>query len=156
MNRQRLNAFSAHCKKHRENKAKTSRLSIKNHPSWFACGLASLFQMQLKHSRICALRKRNCPLACSLEPLSSTRHWVKDHMNAKMILAALALSLSIAACAKKDEAPAADTAPAATETAPAAEPAPAETPPADQAPADATPAPADSGSATPPADAPKQ
>ena len=79
-------------------------------------------------------------------------------MNAKMILAALALSLSIAACAKKEEAPAADTAPAASEpaAAPAAEPAPAETPPADQAPADATPAPADSGSTTPPADAPKQ
>jgi hypothetical protein len=118
-------------------------------------GTQSMFQMQLKHSKILRAIERNDPRDCSLERLSSTRHWVKDHMNAKMILAALALSLSIAACAKKDEAPA-DTAPAASEPAPTAEPAPSETPPADQAPADATPAPADSGSATPPADAPKQ
>jgi hypothetical protein len=68
-------------------------------------------------------------------------------MNTKMILAAVALSLSLAACAKKEEAaPPADTA-APAETAPApdaaatdqagdaASQAPAETPPADQPPA---------------------
>jgi uncharacterized lipoprotein NlpE involved in copper resistance len=48
---------------------------------------------------------------------------VIDHMNTKMILAALALSLSLAACAKKDEAPveaAQEAAAAATEAAEAA------------------------------------
>ena len=71
-------------------------------------------------------------------------------MNTKMILAAVALSLSLAACAKKEEAapadaaapteaPAADAAAAdpnaaATDAADAAA-APAETPPADQPPA---------------------
>jgi hypothetical protein len=72
-------------------------------------------------------------------------------MNTKMILAAIALSLSLAACAKKEEAAApADTAPAAEAPAPdaaasgdaasqagdAAAQAPAETPPADQPPAE--------------------
>jgi hypothetical protein len=78
-------------------------------------------------------------------------HRVIIHMNTKMILAAVALSLSLAACAKKEEAaPPADTA-APAETAPApdaaatgdaasqagdaASQAPAETPPADQPPA---------------------
>jgi hypothetical protein len=68
---------------------------------------------------------------------------VIDHMNTKMILAALAVSLSLAACAKK-EAPA-ETPPPAAEAAPA---------PADAAPpADAMAPPADT-TATPPADAP--
>jgi hypothetical protein len=75
-------------------------------------------------------------------------HRVIIHMNTKMILAAVALSLSLAACAKKEEAapPPADTA-APAETAPApdaaatdqasdaASQAPAEMPPADQPPA---------------------
>jgi hypothetical protein len=71
-------------------------------------------------------------------------------MNTKMILAAIALSLSLAACAKKEEAAApAETPPAAEAPAPdaaaqgdaagqagdAAAQAPAETPPADQPPA---------------------
>ena len=51
------------------------------------------------------------------------------HMNTKMILAALALSLSLAACAKKEEA-----------AAPAAEPAPAAEAPAAEAPAAEAPA----------------
>jgi hypothetical protein len=77
----------------------------------------------------------------------------KDHMNTKMILAALALSLSLAACAKKEEAPAAETppaaeAPAAAETTPPADAAA----PADAAPAGDAAAPAE----TPPAEAPKQ
>jgi hypothetical protein len=71
-------------------------------------------------------------------------------MNTKMILAAIALSLSLAACAKKEEAAPADAA-APAETAPAPDAAatgdaasqagdaaaqpPAETPPADQPPA---------------------
>jgi|SRR3954454_25257667 hypothetical protein len=73
-------------------------------------------------------------------------------MNTKMILAAIALSLSLAACAKKEEAAAPADAPASAETAPApdaaatgdaagqagdaAAQAPAETPPADQPPAE--------------------
>jgi hypothetical protein len=87
-------------------------------------------------------------------PSLSTFHQSQQgviHMNTKMILAAVALSLSLAACAKKEEAaPPADTA-APAETAPApdaaatgdaasqagdaASQAPAETPPADQPPA---------------------
>ncbi len=49
-------------------------------------------------------------------------------MNTKLILAALMMSLSLAACGQKDEAPA-----AATEAAPPADTAPADaTPPADE------------------------
>jgi hypothetical protein len=67
------------------------------------------------------------------------------HMNIKMILAALALSLSLAACAKKEEAPADVAAPAATEEAPAAAEAPADAavPAEGEAPADAATAPAE-------------
>jgi type IV secretory pathway VirB10-like protein len=73
-------------------------------------------------------------------------------MNTKMILAAIALSLSLAACAKKEEAAAPAEPPAATDAAPApdaaatgdaagqagdaAATAPSETPPADQPPAE--------------------
>ena len=64
-------------------------------------------------------------------------------MNTKMILAAIALSLSLAACAKKEEAAAPEAAPA--ETAAPAE-APADTAAPADAPADAT-APADSATA---------
>jgi len=92
----------------------------------------------------------NCLPSCSHCPSSSVTR-VIIHMNTKMILAAVALSLSLAACAKKEEAaPPADTA-APAETAPApdaaatgdaasqagdaaATQAPAETPPADQPP----------------------
>jgi hypothetical protein len=113
--------------------------------------------MQPKHLRIAHAIEEELSSRLFVRTIVTTRHWVKDQMNAKTIIAALALSLALAACAKKDEAPV-DTAPAASEpaAAPSAEPAPADTPPADQAPADATPAPADSGSTTPPADAPKQ
>jgi hypothetical protein len=69
---------------------------------------------------------------------------VIDHMNTKMILAALALSLSLAACAKK-EAPME----AAPSEAPAAEAAPTEAPAADAA-APAEGAPADAASETTP------
>lgn len=77
------------------------------------------------------------------------------HMNTKMILAALALSLSLAACAKKEEAPTAE-APAAempAADAPAAEPAADAAgdaaAPAEAAPADAATAPP-AGETTPP------
>jgi hypothetical protein len=70
-------------------------------------------------------------------------------MNTKLILAALMMSLSLAACGQKDEAPA-----EATEAAPPADTAPAEaTPPADAAPMDSTTdetmAPADDAGAAP-------
>ena len=68
---------------------------------------------------------------------------VEDHMNTKLILAALMMSLSLAACGQKDE--------ATVETAPPADVAPAEAPPADATATDETMAPADS--TTPPADA---
>ena len=72
------------------------------------------------------------------------------HMNTKMILAAVALSLSLAACAKKEEAPPADAA------------APMEAPAADAATADPNAAPTDAADAaaapaeTPPAEQPPQ
>jgi hypothetical protein len=68
---------------------------------------------------------------------------VEDHMNTKLILAALMMSLSLAACGQKDE--------ATVETAPPADVAPAEAPPADATATDETMAPADG--MTPPADA---
>ncbi len=56
-------------------------------------------------------------------------------MNTKLILAALMMSLSLAACGQKDEAPAETT----TEAAPPADTAPAEaTPPAEAAPMEGT------------------
>jgi hypothetical protein len=74
-------------------------------------------------------------------------------MNTKMLFAALMLSLTLAACAKKDEAPADMT----SEPAPAAEPAPADTMPMEEgmptdgtAPTDETAPPADAAE-TPPA-----
>jgi hypothetical protein len=90
-----------------------------------------------KHSRICAGQLSTF--------ISHIR--VIILMNTKMILAAIALSLSLAACAKKEEAapPADAAAPAETAPAPdaaagqagdAAAQAPAETPPADQPPAE--------------------
>jgi len=100
----------------------------------------SRFKTLRKHSRICAGQLSTF--------ISHIR--VIILMNTKMILAAIALSLSLAACAKKEEAAApADTAPAAEAPAPdaaatgdaasqagdAASQAPAETPPADQPPA---------------------
>jgi hypothetical protein len=101
----------------------------------------SRFKTLRKHSRICAGQ------------LSTFISYIRVIilMNTKMILAAIALSLSLAACAKKEEAAApADTAPAAEAPAPdaaasgdaasqagdAAAQAPAETPPADQPPAE--------------------
>jgi len=101
----------------------------------------SRFKTLRKHSRICAGQLSTF--------ISHIR--VIILMNTKMILAAIALSLSLAACAKKEEAAApADTAPAAEAPAPeaaawgdaasqagdAAAQAPAETPPADQPPAE--------------------
>lgn len=65
-------------------------------------------------------------------------------MNTKLILAALMMSLSLAACGQKEEAPAEAT----TEPAPPADTAPAEaTPPAETAPMDST-----TDGTTPPAD----
>jgi hypothetical protein len=97
----------------------------------------SRFKSLRKHSRICAGQLSTF--------ISHIR--VIILMNTKMILAAIALSLSLAACAKKDEAAApAEAPPAAEAPAPdaaasgdaasqagdAAAQAPAETPPADQ------------------------
>jgi predicted small lipoprotein YifL len=114
----------------------------------------SRFKTLRKHSRI--LRRKQCGNCVPTCPLLSTfisHIRVIIHMNTKMILAAVALSLSLAACQKKtEEAPPADTAAAPAETAPApdaaatgdaasqagdaaATQAPAETPPADQPPA---------------------
>ena len=70
-------------------------------------------------------------------------------MNTKLILAALALTVSLAAC-KKDEAATESTeaaAPAATEPAPADTAAPMETPPAEAPAADASTAPAEAATA---------
>jgi len=101
----------------------------------------SRFKTLRKHSRICAGQLSTF--------ISHIR--VIILMNTKMILAAIALSLSLAACAKKEEAAApADTAPAAEAPTPdaatsndtasqagdTAAQAPAETPPADQPPAE--------------------
>jgi hypothetical protein len=101
----------------------------------------SRFKTLRKHSRICAGQLSTF--------ISHIR--VIILMNTKMILAAIALSLSLAACAKKEEAaPAEAAAPAAEAPAPdaaasgdaasqagdAAAQAPAETPPADQPPAE--------------------
>jgi hypothetical protein len=118
------------------------------------------FKCWWKHFRIArAIAQRiriwRIALVCRFRFLPNTTTGVSDHMNTKMILAAIALSLSLAACAKKEEAAPADTAPAAE--APAA--APAETtPPADAAPMDAAPAgDAAAPAETPPAEeAPKQ
>src|SRR5262245_48285457 len=99
----------------------------------------SRFKTLRKHSRI--------PRGLLSTFISHIR--VIIHMNTKMILAAIALSLSLAACAKKEEAaPPADTAAAPAEAAPApdanaaggdaagaaTDAAPAEAPPADQPP----------------------
>jgi hypothetical protein len=101
----------------------------------------SRFKSLRKHSRICAGQLSTF--------ISHIR--VIILMNTKMILAAIALSLSLAACAKKEEAAApAEAPPAAEAPAPdaaaqgdaagqagdAAAQAPAETPPADQPPAE--------------------
>jgi len=59
-------------------------------------------------------------------------------MNTKLILAALTMSLSLAACGQRDEAP-----DVTTEPAPATDPVPAETPPTDTMPMDETTPPAD-------------
>lgn len=106
--------------------------------------------MKLKRSRI--RRAVNggtvLPLSSSIHRINS--HWVDDHMNTKMIFAAMILSLGLAGCAK-EEAPADVT----TEPAPAADSMPSEAPPADAAPMEG--APTDDGMATtdettPPAD----
>jgi hypothetical protein len=101
----------------------------------------SRFKSLRKHSRICAGQLSTF--------ISHIR--VIILMNTKMILAAIALSLSLAACAKKEEAAAPADAAAPAEAAPApdaaagdaagqagdaAAQAPAETPPADQPPAE--------------------
>lgn len=108
-----------------------------------------LFQTLVKHLRLRAPLQLGGE-CCSNAVASINLHHIGVivHMNTKMILAALALSLSLAACAKKEEAAAPAEAPAATEPAPAAEPAPAD--PA-AAPADPAAAPTDSATATPPA-----
>ena len=112
------------------------------------------FKWQWKHSRIARaiaqrIRFYGIALVVSIRFLPNTTTGVLDHMNTKMILAAIALSLSLAACAKKDDAAPADAAPAAE--APAA--APAETtPPADAAPMETAPA----GDAAAPAETPAE
>lgn len=66
--------------------------------------------------------------------LNQTRHGVDDHMNTKLILAALMMSLSLAACGQRET-----PAEATTEPAPPADTAPAEaTPPAEGTDLDAT------------------
>lgn len=75
---------------------------------------------------------------------------VLSHMNTKMILAALALSLSIAGCAKQEEAPAPEAA------APVEEAAPAEEAPAAEAAAEGEEAAAPAEGEAAPAEAPQQ
>lgn len=102
-----------------------------------------VFQTILKRTRIRAAMTgtifRELLFVCRLQLTIG----MSGHMNTKLILAALALSLSLAGCAKKEEpaeAPAeAAPAEAAPEAAPA-EAAPAEAPPAEAPPADAPPA----------------
>ena len=114
----------------------------------FATRAAQPFQTHQKHSRIRRRNRRETALLNCYRSLNSQSHittGVIDHMNTKMILAAIALSLSLAACAKKEEAPAAEApaaevAPAPAEAAPAADAAPAEAAPAEAAPAEAAPA----------------
>jgi hypothetical protein len=69
----------------------------------------ALFQTHLKHSRI-SRRKQHGSSSSMLPSVSSfvihCHIGVINHMSTKLILAAIALSLSLAACAKKDEAPA--------------------------------------------------
>jgi hypothetical protein len=64
-----------------------------------------LFQTQLKRSRILRRNQRERFPLLLLSGRQHTSLGVKAHMNTKMILAALALSLSLVGCAKK-EAPA--------------------------------------------------
>jgi hypothetical protein len=113
-----------------------------------------LFQTQLKRSRIRAAINGNnvSQVAVTVYRRQLTSIGVIDHMNTKMILAALALSLSLVGCAKKEEAaPAPEAAPAASEAAPAAtDAAPAAT---ETAPAPDAAAPAEEN-ATPPAETP--
>jgi hypothetical protein len=68
----------------------------------------SRFKTLHKHSRI--LRRKqcgNCVPSCSLLSTFISHIRVIIHMNTKMILAAIALSLSLVACAKKEPAEAA-------------------------------------------------
>ena len=63
----------------------------------------SRFKSLRKHTRILRRKQRgNCVPTCRYCPPSSVTR-VIIHMNTKMILAAVALSLSLAACAKKEE-----------------------------------------------------
>jgi hypothetical protein len=112
-----------------------------------------LFQTLVKHLRLRAPLQLGGE-CCSNAVASINLHHIGVivHMNTKMILAALALSLSLAACAKKEEAPPAAEAPAAeapAAEAPAAEAPAAEAPPAGEAPADSATAPP-AGETTPP------
>jgi hypothetical protein len=65
----------------------------------------SLFQTHLKHSRISRRKQHGITshVAVSVPRCHSRHIGVINHMNTKMILAAIALSLSLAACAKKEE-----------------------------------------------------
>jgi hypothetical protein len=112
--------------------------------------MRSLFQTQLKRSRILRRNQReHCVPSCCYCRQRTSIIGVIDHMNTKMILAALALSLSLFGCAKKEPAP--EAAPAASEAAPAAtDAAPAAT---ETAPAPDAAAPAEEN-ATPPAETP--
>jgi hypothetical protein len=108
----------------------------------------SRFKTLLKPTRIQRGKERgNCLPSCPLLSIFIS-HKVIILMNTKMILAAIALSLTLAACAKKEEAAPADTA-APAETAPApdaatsdpnAAPSDATTPPAETPPASDQPA----------------
>lgn len=111
-----------------------------------------LFQTLVKHLRLARAAAVGWPVLPNAVAFLNLHHiGVFVHMNTKMILAALALSLSLAACAKKEEAAPAAEAPAAE--APAAE-APAAEAPAAEAPADSATAPAGetppAGETTPP------
>jgi hypothetical protein len=127
----------------------------------------ALFQTHLKHSRISRRKQhgRLTPMLPSVSTVSHSRHiGVINHMNTKMILAAIALSLTLAACAKQ-EAPAdaaqdaaATANDAAGEAADAASDASAAAGDAAAAAGDAAAAAGDaaSGEATPPAETPPQ
>jgi hypothetical protein len=109
-----------------------------------------LFQTLVKHLRLRAPQSWWRVLPNAVASINLHHIGVIVHMNTKMILAALALSLSLAACAKKEEAAPAE-APAATEPAPMSEAPATEAPATDPAAPTGEAAPTDSATATPPA-----
>lgn len=136
----------------------------------FATWLVQVFQTFLKRSRIRRRSDRNNFFGVAVSGMvRQLTIGVLGHMNTKMILAALALSLSLAGCAKKEEPAeaaqdaaaaageaASDASSAASDAAGAATDAAGAAADAGAAAADAAaPAPAPAEGAAPPAEAPK-